>query len=906
MTVVIKLTTSQRGFAVPLFLKIFLAITTVVALALLAAILVTKQQGDLAAKQQTDRDLKQILAAHQSVEGSDFSRIEDKTTFISADPNVAQYFNQASTDELGLSDTGNAEGAASILDLLDERMNTLGVDVGLLMDANGRVLARAPKAEEQLEEVLAEDPLVSRVIKDPEGLGISGYWRDGGRIFEAAVQPIGVNDLLVGYVLLGTEVTQETAARIAKISAADVALFGNTGKSMNLIGSSFSGPAKSSLEKIIGDASAPISQTMMAGDKRFEVQIDNRNYAGETRLLKGKDGQTIGAVTALAQTAQAQATFATIQRAVNWTGVAALLAALLASWFLARALIKPIRSLAGVAEKAALGDYNLHVDAKGSDEIGTLGRAFDSLLTSLREKGDMEGFVSSLSKHIPESVGSGASVHLTPAKDAKRYHLTMLGIELRRINAPVNEGDEQNRLAELSEHHVLIRELSRTYDGLMLEQAGTRLVLGFGGEQRQRRALTVLSDLLNRGESMSGLIATIHDGEVIFGSLPSLDPYHAAVGAGIVQLHRLLVEATPGHTILGPQFAKSLLPLLGHEPTTTVGAASGKKFYALTANDLQSIPKATGMTQMAPLPGAEDQPLDPNATRIISPQAAATPRSNFAANLLPGTRLGGRFEIQSVLGSGGMGVVYKAQDLKLDDVVALKMLKGAALMDLEHLERLKSELKLARKITHPNILRTHDFGEFNGQPFISMEYVRGMTLRYLLEQSGRLPYFAALRIARQITSGLQAAHEVGVLHRDIKPENVLIEASGNSKLMDFGIARPIRRTVQGPTQPGMFVGTPTYCAPEALAGEDVDARSDIYSLGVMFSELFCGSLPYDAKGTMELYVAHSQQAPIAPSTLWPEVPKPLEAIILKCLEKQANSRFVSAEELGGALAMLKA
>ncbi len=904
---VIKLTKSQRGFAVPLFLKIFLAITIVVALALLAAILVTKQQGDLAAKQQTDRDLKQILAAHQSVEGSDFSRIEDKTAFISADPNVAQYFNQASTDELGLSDTGNAEGTASILDLLDERMNTLDVDVGLLMDANGRVLARAPKAEEQLEEVLAEDPLVSRVIKDPEGLGISGYWRDGGRLFEAAVQPIGVNDLLVGYVLLGTEVTQETAGRIAKISAADVALFGNTGKAMSLIGSSFSGPAKASLEKIISDASVPMSQTMMAGDKRFEVLIDNRNYAGETRLLKGKDGQTIGAVTALAQTAQAQATFATIQRAVNWTGVAALLAALLASWFLARALIKPIRSLAGVAEKAALGDYNLHVDAKGSDEIGTLGRAFDSLLTSLREKGDMEGFVSSLSKHIPDSAGSSASVHLTPAKDAKRYHLTMLGMELRRMNAAINEGDEQNRLAELAEQHVLIRELLRTYDGLLLEQSGTRLVLGFGGEQRQRRALTVLSDLLNRGESMQGLLATVHDGEVVFGSLPSLDPYNAAVGAGIVQLHRLLVEATPGHTILGPQFAKSLLPLLGHEPMTTVGAASGKKFYALTANDLQSIPKATGMTQMTALPSADEGPVDANATRRMSidPQVA-TPRSNFAANLLPGTRLGGRFEIQSVLGSGGMGVVYKAQDLKLDDVVALKMLKGAALMDLEHLERLKSELKLARKITHPNILRTHDFGEFNGQPFISMEYVRGMTLRYLLEQSGRLPYFAALRIARQITSGLQAAHEVGVLHRDIKPENVLIEASGNSKLMDFGIARPIRRTVQGPTQPGMFVGTPTYCAPEALAGEDVDARSDIYSLGVMFSELFCGSLPYDAKGTMELYVAHSQQAPIAPSTLWPEVPKPLEVIILRCLEKQASSRFISAEELGGALAMLKA
>ena len=367
------------------------------------------------------------------------------------------------------------------------------------------------------------------------------------------------------------------------------------------------------------------------------------------------------------------------------------------------------------------------------------------------------------------------------------------------------------------------------------------------------------------------------------------------IGLGIAQLHRLLSEAGPGQILLGPASAKAIVGVIGRDANVALGASSGKKFYALTPAELAS------------LPALPEPARDPNATRVDNETRAATGTVNEqnAHRLAPGMKLGGRYEIQSVLGAGGMGVVYKAHDVELDDVVALKMLRGAALMDPEHLDRLKSELKLARKITHPNILRTHDFGDVNGQPFISMEYVRGMTLRYLIEQSGKLPFSAGLRIAKQIAGALHAAHAVGVLHRDIKPENVILEASGNAKLMDFGIARPIRRTAPGQTQPGMFIGTPNYSPPEALAGEEVDARSDVYSMGVMLCEMFCGSLPFNATSTMELYIAHSQTVPIAPSTLWPEIPKPLEAIILKCLEKPPAARFVSAEALLDALNQLR-
>jgi serine/threonine-protein kinase len=268
--------------------------------------------------------------------------------------------------------------------------------------------------------------------------------------------------------------------------------------------------------------------------------------------------------------------------------------------------------------------------------------------------------------------------------------------------------------------------------------------------------------------------------------------------------------------------------------------------------------------------------------------------------------LGGRYRVISELGAGGMGVVYKAHDLELDDIVALKMLRHGVLVDVVQLERLKSEIKLARRITHPNVLRTFDFGEADGRSWISMEYVRGLTLRYLLGETQRVPYSAALRIARQLSAGLAAAHAVGVLHRDIKPENLILEANGNAKLMDFGIARPLRRDGQGHTEPGTFVGTPNYCAPEQLLGGDVDERGDIYACGVVMSEMFCGGLPFPGGNTMEIYQAQTRNEPVRPSQLWSEMPPELEEVILRCLRCDREERYASAQDLHAALTALRA
>jgi serine/threonine-protein kinase len=253
-----------------------------------------------------------------------------------------------------------------------------------------------------------------------------------------------------------------------------------------------------------------------------------------------------------------------------------------------------------------------------------------------------------------------------------------------------------------------------------------------------------------------------------------------------------------------------------------------------------------------------------------------------------------------------MGVVFKARDRSLDDLVALKMLKREVTGDRALVDRLKTELKLARKITHPNVLRTFDFGEVDGNPFISMEYVRGLTLRSMLEQSGRLPYSAGLRLARQLTSGLAAAHAQAILHRDIKPENVILDSLGNAKIMDFGLARPVNRLTPGQTQAGFIVGTPHYLAPEQLEGKEPDTRADVYACGVVLFEVFTGKLPFGGTNAMEIILKHLNDPPAAPRSLWPEMPAELEQLLLRCLEKPPERRFADAAELGRALDRLSA
>jgi serine/threonine-protein kinase len=302
-----------------------------------------------------------------------------------------------------------------------------------------------------------------------------------------------------------------------------------------------------------------------------------------------------------------------------------------------------------------------------------------------------------------------------------------------------------------------------------------------------------------------------------------------------------------------------------------------------------------GMTLLKKSSGVtSDETVVETATQ---PAAAALATAGPA----PGTLFAGRYEIHSTLGKGGMGVVYRAHDRQLDEDVALKVLRADVLReDPALLDRFKQEIKLARRITHRNVLRTHDFGEAGGTPYISMEYLEGVTLKDLLRNKGALPLGVGLRVAKQACQGLEAAHHGGVVHRDIKPHNMLIlPETGELKIMDFGISRvsEMKGAAGGLTSTGVVMGTPDYMPPEQAQGKTADFRSDIYSLGVVLFEMFTGRLPFDGASAMEVVVAHIQKPAPRPRTVNPTLPAELDALIVRCLEKSPERRYPRVEEL---------
>lgn len=291
---------------------------------------------------------------------------------------------------------------------------------------------------------------------------------------------------------------------------------------------------------------------------------------------------------------------------------------------------------------------------------------------------------------------------------------------------------------------------------------------------------------------------------------------------------------------------------------------------------------------------------------LATSEYSATPaaRDTDTDALAPGARLAGRYEIREIIGRGGMGVVYRAHDRELLEEVAIKTIRRDLLSDDPVLdEQLKSEIRLARRISHRNVVRTHDLGEADGITFVTMEYVQGLTVRELLDTRGRLGVSSTLALARQFTEALAVAHDAGVIHRDVKPENALVDAEGVLKVMDFGIAR-FAAANSSRTQSGMIVGTPAYMAPEQLVDEDVDARADLYALGVVLYECLTGKPPFDASSVVALIAKVLSTDPAPPSTLHEDVPPAVSALVMRLLARSRDSRPASAHQLLELLAEL--
>jgi eukaryotic-like serine/threonine-protein kinase len=328
--------------------------------------------------------------------------------------------------------------------------------------------------------------------------------------------------------------------------------------------------------------------------------------------------------------------------------------------------------------------------------------------------------------------------------------------------------------------------------------------------------------------------------------------------------------------------------------------------------------KRSSDSESPTLPGARDAHADKRqvsaGTQTPPPSSSEMTMADFAAvasapsrlpisdsslrlaQLFPsGTLLGARYRILRVLGEGGMGAVYQARDHELDRIIALKVIRPELAGNPAILQRFKQELILARNVTHRNVVRIFDLGEAEGIKFITMEYVDGEDLRAILKREGKFTPRDAVHVVEQVCRALEAAHTEGVIHRDLKPQNIMRDSQGRIVVMDFGLARSL--DTSGMTQTGALVGTLEYMSPEQALGTELDQRSDLFTLGLIFFELLSGKMPYKADTALASLMKRTQERAAPVSSIDGSIPKALSSIVARCLERDAKMRYHSAREI---------
>jgi len=284
------------------------------------------------------------------------------------------------------------------------------------------------------------------------------------------------------------------------------------------------------------------------------------------------------------------------------------------------------------------------------------------------------------------------------------------------------------------------------------------------------------------------------------------------------------------------------------------------------------------------LPSSEE--ISPSMTKTLE-----TPTTRLAI----GSLFAERYKVLEELGRGGMGEVYRVKDEKLDEEMALKVVKPEIAAHKGTRERFKNELKLSRKIGHRHVCRMYDLNEESDTPYITMEYVRGENLKSSIRKKGKFEEAEVIAVAKQVCEGLAEAHELGVVHRDLKPQNIMLDEKGKTKIMDFGIARLVE--APGLTKSGVMIGTPDYMSPEQAEGVEADQRSDIYALGVILYEMVTGGVPFKGDTAFSVALKHKTKLPQDPKKLNPELSENLSRLILICMEKDRERRYQSAQAL---------
>ncbi|HEX7829789.1 MAG TPA: HAMP domain-containing protein, partial [Thermoanaerobaculia bacterium] len=600
----------------------------------------------------------------------------------------------------------------SINDQLLQNRDRLGVDIMMLLDDQGVLVARTDEvnvAGGTKEDFYEKTPLVKTIVDDQSIKQTSGVLSLGDKLYHAAVAPVLTDRVVRGYLINAYAIDEKFANSIAQSANAGV-IFAPKGSNT---------PVRSS--------NAP-SAMADPGAKTGETTVDQSRYIFTTEALRS-GRETVGNAIFLRSLDRELAPFREIEQAMLVGGGIALLLAFLSSWLIAKRVTRPIEQLAGFAQAVTAGDYSITPDVKRNDEVGILGRSFGKMINSLRDKAELEALYADMAERSAE-----APVATRPPEAAKLDEGTVLVTDLRGLPATVGEGDAMSVIATVERAMRLQEREVERQDGDVREINGHRLVSVFRGERgiihAIRAARAINEELASQlGGSMMSIGVGIATGEFVTGSVTlEADSGLAIVGNAPLLALLFAWHAPNGYAYVSYETAQAA----GQDVLSSSTREEVKLKWLPNALPVAALPLLSVTTGMMRAMGTSSMAT----VRMDGTEAGITAPGAVPLDLSMGHLFATRYRIEQILGRGGMGVVYKATDTQLDETVAIKTLPGDVMTrSPEDLERFKREIRLARKITHRNVLRTYDYGEAEGVYFISMEYVRGYTLNELLDEA---------------------------------------------------------------------------------------------------------------------------------------------------------------------------
>lgn len=848
---------SAKSSGVSILALVAAAVPAVVALVVAGSTaLVSTTEGGKAAQAAIDHTLTSSNTVQTIFQQQRYQRLNLISRIFATDQVLTSY----------LAEAAQARDEAAVLASVEEYQNLLAFDLAVVLDRNGYVLTRTDDRAGDRGS-LADSPLVAVALDESKA---SGVWQQGDQLYHAVAVPLVRQFDLVGYIVVSYSINNTFAMQIKRTGGAETVFLVESDVGPAPAASTFDERRSRALVDALRKQGNVLNRVMSQGEviNSLKLEVDGESFTAFMAPLRDAAGGSVGAAVSVTSLGDTLAGFHNIRNLALAAGALSLIGGVLLAFLLADRMHRPYKRVADAVTHGSEGHFDVVIPSEKGD-AGRIVEVVNGLFAQLREKAAVEFVVARVSRLLPEPARRSAK------QGAKAEHLCVVGIELRRYANPKVGYDADENIARLGRDLQKIATSTSTQKGELVAVQGHRAMLAFSGEHCTWRALCAATEILltlserdNVFDEPSPPVVALSSGPMITGPLTVGESSSAVAGIPVQILESLMREAAPGELYFSKQVYAELGQLFQRAQVQVKGQRGILSPQPLYLIDGEAASRVTGAKALVDGSGGEGRTL---------------------ADLTHGLVLANRFEMLDELGAGRLGIVWKARDVDLADLVCLKVLRPEVLQDAGLFERIKRAVAKARVIRHPHVLSVLDFGEAEGVPYIEMEFARGFTLAYLLEQARQVPVVAGARFARQLAWGLAAGHEQQLMHGGLKPENVLIDTQGQIKIMDFGLGVPVR--------PGAAVENPGYLAPEQLEGREPDSRADFFSYGAVVYSMLTGRLPYPGSTVEEVRRRLGEGPPEVPTALVAEIPPKLEQILMKCLERAPEQRYSSIGEL---------